>query len=348
MNIVQNEHDNQIAARIARTNARIAQLEAQALIHQAYEALHPPPLVVDEENDPPAPEDEAVQVHRFFSAINIPRYLDMIGASNKDYCRTKVECVQYIQTAMVDGFLAHREDPSKDELLRRLAPVLERLQLCDLLTIAENRHVVGATIDFVMSQPPDFIYGYISEFINSSYSSYATGLLSCSKGIFERIVTCVLDIANDICLTTAGDCPEIYALLQTIYSPDLVNVERLWEISENNSPEGMERTGIEDKKERARQRRESFINACVSVYRQGFVDMERILSEADKFTYVFEGEGAVAFGVKTKRRKTRKTTRKPRRKPRKTTRKPRRKTTRKPRKPRKPRKITRRIFKEDD
>lgn len=337
MNIVQNEHDNQIAARIARTNARIAQLEAQALIHQAYEALHPPPL-----EDPPAPEDEAVQVHRFFSAINIPRYLDMIGASNKDYCRTKVECVQYIQTAMVDGFLAHREDPSKDELLRRLAPVLERLQLCDLLTIAENRHIVGATIDFVMSQPPDFIYGYISEFINSSYSSYATGLISCSKGIFERIVTCVLDIANDICLTTAGDCPEIYALLQTIYSPDLVNVERLWEISENNSPEGMERTGIEDKKERARQRRESFINACVSVYRQGFVDMERILSEADKFTYVFEGEGAVAFGV-TKRRKPSKPRKPTRRKI--TTRKPRRKTTRKPRKPRK---ITRRIFKEDD
>jgi hypothetical protein len=288
-----------IDERNARIEARIAQIQLRAPI------VEDPPV----KEDPNADPYEAVQVHRFYSDINIPRYLSIIGASHKDgYGDTKGECINYIKSIMKGYLETKRSDDLARiaNLLSRLDAIFERLENCDILESAEKRDIVGATIDFVMKQPDDFIYGYIIEYINSSYIGYNDGEMSCVGGIFERIVTCVLDIAFDVC-QTAPSCPPIYKTILETCLADLNSVAQNWERSENITPAGLARSAIQDVDERARQRRESFITTCINA-RRGLTSIEKIEEYADKIEYVFRGDGPVAFGYKkkSKRKNTKK------------------------------------------
>jgi hypothetical protein len=279
-------------ARLQRELDRAEEAELEA--HQ--QQLH------NEKEDANADPNEAVQVHRFYSDIDIPRYLILIGAVAKDeYGDTKLKTISYIETRM-KGYLESKRigDPARiTVLLVKLDAIFQRLLDCDILYNGEKRIIVCATIDFVMAQPDDFIYGYITEYINASYISYEAGDMSCASGIYERIVTCVLDVAFDVCNTTQM-CPPIYKEILETCLASLNSIAHNWEREENASAAGRSRTEITNNVERTAQRRASFIAYCNRA-RRGLTSINKIEEYADKISYVFSANGPVAFGIYKKK-----------------------------------------------
>lgn len=260
-------------------------------------------------NDQPAPETvEAAQVrreipyevHRASAKINLDKYLEIISGNQP--VPAYGDILQYVKTKFTEYIDAHFDN--KEEAKTKLAAILQRLSNARELSGSQrNKDIIGATIDFVFKQPPEFIYFYIHTFIQDCYHAYnAEHGMSCSAGILERFYMLVGDAAFSICPdeeTCNATNKDTYIELLKLFGKK-VDKNELTQEWANQYLESEELKNM-NKEERKQQ----YINFMKDKYTQlGMLDdiTEKIINdEADKIDYVFD---TLAFGGSRKYSKT--------------------------------------------
>jgi len=188
----------------------------------------------------------AFEIHLKSAKINLEKYVELIDM-DKDNSKNYGDIVSYIKPKF-EAFIREHFQPNEQQLsLLKLNAVLDKFSSArEISEKPGNIRLVGKTIDFVFSQPKEFIDFYIRAFIKDCYHAYPVDDenelnedgMSCVGGILERFYMIVGDSAYALCPGYDCDNPKYVELLDFFRKRlDRNELTMLWANTHLENPE---------------------------------------------------------------------------------------------------------------
>jgi hypothetical protein len=263
--------------------------------------LGSPPRRITRPRSPPMNRGVAFEIHNASEKINakMQKYLELISslATQEDVFYTNQNIIEYIKPKFVNYIQQHFPEDKKESSIQKLNSVLNKLaDTPNIVNDPNKKLIIGKTVDFVFSQPNDFIEFYIDVFIQDCYHAYS-GMgdnRSCAKGIYERFYMVIKDTCHAVCPDPS--CTNVLYNKLKLFFKDLNEITQEWGEQYLESPE-FARMNKEERKQH-------FIHFMKEKYRNADILNEEIeaeiMNQANKIDYVFE---TLSFGG-TKKKKT--------------------------------------------
>ena len=177
-----------------------------------------------EEEEDEEDADIAVEIHRRSAKINLEKYVELID-TDKDNSENYGNIVSYIRPKFEAFIREYFQSNEKQLSLLKLNAVLDKFSSArEISEKPGNIKLIGKTIDFVFSQPKEFIDFYIHVFIKDCYHAYRVDNddenqlndegMSCIGGILERFYMLVGESAFAMCPGEDCDNPKYVELLE--------------------------------------------------------------------------------------------------------------------------------------
>ena len=273
----------------------------------------------DEDDDEDEDEEIATEIHEAFNKHfrrNSEKYFEIISrcpAVNVDnHYLLQPNLIEHVKNKIYgyidENYVQQEREPLKDQL----KVIFDRVKNTTYMTEAENRILIGKTVDFILYQPDDFIKFYLSAFVHDCYYAYSQGegleRMSCTKGILERFYFLIGDSAFAVCPDNTCD-NEIYD--KVIYEDLQILFNKKIDRAEFNSFSG-EWANIHLQSEEVHNlseedRKKHYISFMIAKYNETGRDddmaIEEINREADNFENINVFKD-LAFGGKRKQRRT--------------------------------------------
>jgi hypothetical protein len=267
---------------------------------------------VEPEREPEFNEGIAFEVHNQFNKHfqkNNKKYFEIISPFTKEdnHYLIQPNIIDHVKNkidAYIDNNYVKQE---KEPLIEKLHAIFERVKNTEYMTEAENRILIGKTIDFVLAQKEDFIKYYLSVFSHDCYHAYSgQDGMSCVKGILERFYLLIGDTAFAVCPDTCEN-DETYEKLKKLFNKKIDRNELTQEWANTYL------TTKEIKDLSVENRKEHYISFMIKKYKEADLwdeDIEKdIKKEADSFEYAFK-DLEFGGGKKKKQLKKRRTIKK--------------------------------------
>jgi hypothetical protein len=234
-----------------------------------------------------ANEGIAYEIHNEAEKINskMQIFLDLISLPNHDNAFYKNQnIIDYIKPKFVNYIQEHFPEEKKESSIEKLNSILNKLAITnEIMNDANKRLIMGKCVDFVFSQPNDFIDFYVDVFIQDCFSAYegAGNNISCSKGIYERFYMVIKYTCIAICPNPCDN--ELYSKIKLFFK-DINEMTQEWSELHLETPE-LARMNKEERKQH-------YINFMSEKFKSinllNAETEEEIRKEADKIDYVFE------------------------------------------------------------
>jgi surface protein len=167
----------------------------------AFDLANSPRFIV-----PAAPQGVAYEIHNAFNqhyALNKDKYFEIIGLPNHpDSIYTSINVIEYIKPKLLE--LIQRVYPADainvktDELNQILTTINNARELSE---DPDTKLLLGKTVDFLVTQPNEFVRFYLEALKYDCLNAYPTGTnrSSCVKGMIERFYLTMGDTAYALC-----------------------------------------------------------------------------------------------------------------------------------------------------
>lgn len=209
--------------------------------------------VINVEDEEEFAQLEAFEIHNAFNDLNIGNFMKIINEKNRSSNQpiNTEKPMKPLVDYMTQNNIAQTKIAQINELITDLTPFSE---------FNNNRQNVAAVIQYVLSQPRDFVDMYINNFIQDCLNAYTRGpqLTSCLKGKYERIFTVFRDIIATFCMDEiAGDSsaknaackPEYIEIFNCFYNiPSINELFQEWYTASSNSPKFDEEVNTKEKR----------------------------------------------------------------------------------------------------
>ena len=285
-------------------------------------------LPVEEYEDEDHDDDEeiATEIHEAFNKHfqkNSKKYFEIIGScpsvKEDNHYLLEPNLIEHVKNKIYSYIDEHYVQQEREPLKDQLKVIFERVKNTTYMTEADNRILIGKTVDFILYQPDDFIKFYLSAFVHDCYYAYSQGegleRMSCTKGILERFYFLIGDSAFAVCPDNTCD-NEIYD--KKIYEDLQILFNKRIDRDEFNSFSG-EWANIHLQSEEVHNlseedRKKHYISFMIAKYnetgRDDDMTIEEIKREADKFENINVFKDLVFGGGKKKQLKKRRTIKK--------------------------------------
>jgi surface protein len=164
----------------------------------------------ERENSPfiqaqPLPQGVAFEIHNAFNqhfALNKDKYFEIIGLPNHpDSIYTSTNIVIYITPKLIE--LIRNVYPA-EEITKKIAEmnqILHTIYLAqELSEKTDTKLLLGKTVDFLVTQPNEFVHFYLEALKYDCLNAYSSGSpISCVKGMIERFYLTMGDTAYALC-----------------------------------------------------------------------------------------------------------------------------------------------------
>jgi surface protein len=277
-------------------------------------------LQYEEDEDEDEDAEIATEIHEAFNKHfqkNSKKYFEIIescpSVKEDNHYLIQPNLIEHVKNKIYnyidEKYVQQEREPLKDQL----KVIFDRVENTTYMTEAENRILIGKTVDFILYQPDDFIKFYLAAFVNDCYYAYSQGegleRMSCTKGILERFYFLIGDSAFAVCPDNTCDNEiydkKIYEDLQILFNKkidraEFNNFSGEWANIHLQSEE-VHNLSEEDRKKH-------YISFMIAKYNETGRDddttIEEINKEADNFENINVFKDLVFGGKKSKKRRT--------------------------------------------